>query len=64
MSGIPDMEIIGDVTSFNLERSADGSAVLVAYAEGEGGTTGRAWLRFAPEAATELRRYADWAGER
>ncbi|MCX4547230.1 hypothetical protein [Streptomyces sp. NBC_01565] len=55
MKPVPDVEISGTVTRFNLESAPDGSAVLVVYADNEDGTISRAWLEFAPESTRALR---------
>ncbi|WP_329492594.1 hypothetical protein OG618_37590 (plasmid) [Kitasatospora sp. NBC_01246] len=55
MKDIPDDEINGTITAFNLEASADGSAVLVAYTKDAGGRIGKSWLHFEPESVSALR---------
>lgn len=59
MNDIPDVEITGEVTKFNLECGADGRAVLVAYTKDDEGRIGRVWIRFSPDGTVALRRYTD-----
>ncbi|MBT2611438.1 hypothetical protein J7I97_25060 [Streptomyces sp. ISL-87] len=59
MKPVPDVEITGTVTRFNLESNPDGSAVLTVYADNEDGTISRAWLEFAPDSARALRTAAE-----
>jgi hypothetical protein len=59
MTPVPDTEIGGTVTRFNLESSPDGSAVLVVYTEMPDGTVGKGWITFEPESARALKRAAE-----
>jgi hypothetical protein len=59
MTPVPDREIGGTVTRFNLESSPDGSAVLVVYTEEPDGKVGRAWITFEPESAQALKYAAE-----
>jgi hypothetical protein len=54
MKPIPETEITGTVTRFNLESDVAGS-VLVVYTEDESGKVGRSWLRFDPAATRALK---------
>ncbi|WP_431684144.1 hypothetical protein [Kitasatospora sp. KL5] len=59
MKPVPNTEIVGTVTRFGLEASADGTAVLVAYTENDEGQIGRSWLRFDTDAVKSLKRRAE-----
>jgi hypothetical protein len=54
MKPLPDIEITGTATRFNLEGDSKG-AVLVVYTEGEDGRIGRSWIRFDETATRALK---------
>lgn len=54
MKPIPDTEITGTASLFNLEGDSAG-AVLVVYTEDENGEIGRSWIRFDKAATRTLK---------